>query len=111
MRIINPLIFLVFMLYFFITYIIHAEFFYNNVFTADVMLYNEGSNILLKNSVNKIHPLLLYSSSIIFFTSIFLTLRVFNVNSFFQDSFEINRFFYKLKTFLIKILIALYLGS
>lgn len=111
MRVISPLIFLVFTLYFVITYIIYAEFFYNNVFTADVMLYNEGSNILLKNSVNKIHPLLLYSSSIIFFTSIFLTLRVFNVNSFFQDSFEINRFFYKLKTFLTKILIALYLGS
>ncbi len=110
-RVLNPLIFLVFLLYFFTTYVIYAEFFHNNVFTADIMLYNEGSNILLKNSVNKIHPLLLYSSSIIFFNSVFLLFHVFNKNPLFQDFFEINRFFYKLKTFLIKILIALYLGS
>lgn len=111
MRIVKPLICSAFLLYFFITYIIYTEFFYNNAFTADIMLYNEGSNILLKNSINKIHPFLLYSSSIIFFISIFLSFHTFNKNFFFQDSLEINRFFYKLKTFLIKILVALYLGS
>ena len=111
MRILKPLVSSVFIIYFFITYIVYTEFFYNHTFTIDFMLYNEGSNILLKNSVNKIHPFLLYSSSTIFFTSIFLSFHVFSKNIFFQDSFLTNHFFYKLKTYLIKILIALYLGS
>ena len=46
--------------------VLFLEFYLDNTFSHDTVLFNENINVLLKNSVNKIHPLLLYSSLYIF---------------------------------------------
>ena len=92
-------------------FILYKESFFSNFLTTDVMTNGENINILLKNSVNKIHPFLLYSSSSIFFATLpmFFIFRGYKVlgESAFYNMLIINKISYCL----LYILVALYLGS
>ena len=107
-----PLLYFIFsMLFIIFNYILYMESFYNNCLTGNVTLNGEHINILLKNSVNKIHPFLLYSSSSIFFitTHMFFFSKKFKV--FCSNSFYTALTVSRLKNDSLYILIALYMGS
>jgi cytochrome c biogenesis factor len=81
------------------------------VFTNYTSLYGEHINILLKNSVNKIHPLLLYSSSYIFFLSLPLIFFSKRTKHLYLEVYSTIFVFNQLKQVLVFILVALFLGS
>ena len=92
-------------------FILYKEAFFNNFLTTDIMVNGENINILLKNSVNKIHPFLLYSSSSIFFVTLpmFFIFRRHKVLG--EDAFYNMLIINKISPCLLYILVALYLGS
>jgi hypothetical protein len=50
-----------------INVVVYTEVLHSNILNTNIYVNGEQVNILLKNSVNKIHPFLLYSSTAIFF--------------------------------------------
>ena len=104
--------FSMYIIYVFFTtsFVIYFEFLTNNIFSNYLMSHSENINILLKNSVNKIHPFLLYSSFNFFFFWIYIYLTSLNNLLLYSNSilpFLITR----VKSSLCFIVIALYLGS
>ena len=98
-------------LFFIFNYCIYTEIIFNNVFNSFLLTNSELLNILLKNSVNKIHPFLLYSSTSTFFLLLLGIYSTHDANTlnFISIMSQQATFFFK-KT-LVSILVALYLGS
>jgi len=67
---IAPIICYIAILFFIFNYCIYMEIIFNNVFSSFLLMNSELLNTLLKNSVNKIHPFLLYSSTATFFFTV-----------------------------------------
>ena len=83
--------------------------FYNNQkIYSEILLFNEGINSLLTNSINKIHPLLLYSSILFFYFVNDINFYKFRIHIFNK---KILSYFIKLNFFLNLIITALFLGS
>jgi len=87
------------------------EFYSNTILSFNTQLFNEGVNSLLRNTVNKIHPLLLYSSFSIFFIGVTHFTYKGLVKSFQKDKCELQYMFVYIKFSVPLIAIALYLGS
>ena len=111
LKFIHTSFFVIVLSFFLVNYILYTEAFFGNTFTNYTFLYGEHINILLKNSVNKIHPLLLYSSSYIFF--LFLPLIFFSKRTkhLYSEVYNIIFVFNQLRQVLVFILVALFLGS
>lgn len=86
---------------------VHCDFINSNFYVLDIYSYPTKENILLTNSVNKVHPLLLHSSFSLFLIYVFLkTYPKSQYTSFFYC------FFYKYVKKTVAITIGtLYLGS
>jgi hypothetical protein len=91
--------------------LIYSEALYGNTFNTYLLLSGENINFLLKNSVNKIHPLLLYSSTSLFFLPLFSTMFFEKKTTIQSQSTLYWLIFYKIKLSILLILSALYLGS
>ena len=87
------------------------EFYSNTIFSFNTQLFNEGVNSLLRNTINKIHPLLLYSSFSIFFIGVIHSPYKSLVKSFQKDKCKLQYTFVYVKFSVPLITIALYLGS
>ena len=91
--------------------VLFSEFFLDNTFSHDILLFNEGINVLLKNSVNKIHPLLLYSSLQIFFLVTYKHLILIQSRDLQVEPWVISSTVVFVKSSSSLIFVALYLGS
>jgi len=91
--------------------ILFNEFYHDNIFNNYMYLFNEGINTLLKNSVNKIHPLLLYSSVLIFFKPVICLTHLRSCKSLQNFPVYICNVIRFIKLSYILIISALYLGS
>ena len=88
-----------------------CEFYSNTLFSFNMQLFNEDVNSLLKNTVNKIHPLLLYSSFTAFFISV-IHFPYKNLTKPLQkDKHLTQHVFSYVKFSMMLIVVALYLGS
>jgi cytochrome c biogenesis factor len=101
----------IFILFYFINFSLFTDIYFDNTFNSHILLNSESSNVLLKNSVNKIHPFLLYSATMLFFIPWFYSLNVFNNRMLGRASFLTSFIMRDVKKSVIYILIALYLGS
>lgn len=81
----------------------YFEFLSNNNFNYELLTYSDSVNNLLLNSVNRIHPLLLYVSGSFFI----IFYKYTNCQNFFLFSF----FLKKAKIFLLTLFFTLFLGS
>ena len=98
-------------LFFLFNYCIFMENIFSSTFNNFILMNSELSNILLKNSVNKVHPFLLYSSTIMSFIPLLSTFNTCKFNTINSMSIMVQQLLPLLKKILIFILIALYLGS
>ena len=88
-----------------------CEFYSNTLFSFNMQLFNEDVNSLLKNTVNKIHPLLLYSSFSTFFMCVVYFPYKNLTKSFQKDKHLTQHMFSYAKFSVLLIIAALYLGS
>ena len=95
----------------FFLYITSLDALNSNFYLNFIETYSNLSNTLLTNSVNKIHPLMLYIS-LFFFINIFI-LRDQSSLSYIlhKGNLQVVYFFKRLKLYLIIIFITLFLGS
>ena len=107
---IAPIICYIAILFFIFNYCIYMEIIFNNVFSSFLLMNSELLNTLLKNSVNKIHPFLLYSSTATFFL-LLGTRGVQKCNTFHLTSVIPQQSTTFFKKTVVSMLVALYLGS
>lgn len=91
--------------------VLFLEFYLDNTFSHDTVLFNENINVLLKNSVNKIHPLLLYSSLYIFFAAVYRYFIIKQPKDLQFTTLATSSVYTLVKGSSSLIFIALYLGS
>ena len=104
-------IFLLITFFILINVVIYTEVLHNNILNTNIYVNGEQVNILLKNSVNKIHPFLLYSSTAIFFVSFIGNMNLYVPKKFYLNKSTTLISVSTLKCSLIYIIVALYLGS
>ncbi len=90
---------------------IYIEFNQSNLNIYNNSIFSENINSLLINSVNKIHPLLLYSSILFFFINKGSSFNLMNFIFLQKYSFMAKLVFNKISSFIIIIILSLFLGS
>ena len=89
---------------------IFLNFYTNNVNNYYSLIFQEGLNTLLLNSINKIHPALLYISTYIFF-SILLKNYIITISKLQASSFIILNLIKSIKYLIYISIFTLFLGS